>query len=260
MHQHDDRLEILFIKQGKNIYIINGQKYYASQGNVVIINSGVPHEEIAADNDGAVVYSCAVTNLHVDGLKANCLISDIQFPIIKDLSEYQKQEIENMFLMMYGHINKNSIYSGEIAIHILKALMMNLLELLCRQKNTDVEQFAKCKYSNNICHYIISHFGEQISLEKIARIMNLNQYYIAHIFKKNVGSSIIEYLVRCRLGEAQSYLLQTNKTITDIAYIVGFNSGSYFQTIFKKYIGVTPKGYRKCWTDSINGDFINILM
>lgn len=258
MHKHDDRLEILFITEGAGLYIIDGVRYYAGEGDIIIINKDTAHEEIAVVDGGATVYSCAVKNLHIKGLKPNCLISDEKYPIIRNLSEDKKREIGNMFFTIHNNINKKNIYAKQIAVYVLKALLMNVLELTKNCTNKVVSR-SNINYPNNICCYINNHFEEVISLEKIARAINLNQYYIAHIFKKHVGNSIIEYVIKCRIGEAQSYLLQTSRNVSDIAYEVGFNSGSYFQTAFKRYIGVTPKEFRNYWTNSIYGEFINLL-
>lgn len=72
---------------------------------------------------------------------------------------------------------------------------------------------------------------------------------MAHEFKKSYGYSPVAYLIKRRLREAQTLLTTaTNdgmfERITDIAYLVGFNSLSHFQTSFKANVGKTPGQYR----------------
>ncbi|GAA3314259.1 hypothetical protein GCM10020331_006370 [Ectobacillus funiculus] len=77
--------------------------------------------------------------------------------------------------------------------------------------------------------------------------MNMNHYYMSHVFKSTIGYSPMQYVIRRRIGEAQSYLLATDKTVTDIAYMVGYNSASNFNNAFKKMVGMSPQRYREFW-------------
>jgi YesN/AraC family two-component response regulator len=95
--------------------------------------------------------------------------------------------------------------------------------------------------------YIDKHYKENISLQDIADEMNMNHYYMAHVFKSTTGYSPMQYVIRRRIGEAQSYLLSTDKTVTEIAYIVGYNSASNFNNSFKKMVGMSPQRYREFW-------------
>ena len=50
------------------------------------------------------------------------------------------------------------------------------------------------------------------------------------------------------MGEAQNLLINTDMTITRIGLRVGYNDSNYFQNVFKDFMGMTPKEYRKLWT------------
>ena len=53
-----------------------------------------------------------------------------------------------------------------------------------------------------------------------------------------------DYLQRLRLESARSLLAETSRSVTDIAFEVGFNSSQYFSTVFLQYTGLTPSGFR----------------
>jgi AraC-like DNA-binding protein len=72
---------------------------------------------------------------------------------------------------------------------------------------------------------------------------------LSHVFKDTFEYSPGNYLVRRRIGEAQTLLLTTNYSVIEIASSVGYNNVSHFNTIFKKLIGTTPKQYRKKYLD-----------
>jgi transcriptional regulator GlxA family with amidase domain len=71
---------------------------------------------------------------------------------------------------------------------------------------------------------------------------------MSHTFKETTGYSPIQYIMRRRIGEAQTLLITTNHSITMVANIVGYDNSSYFNKIFTKNVGMTPKRYRECYT------------
>ena len=93
--------------------------------------------------------------------------------------------------------------------------------------------------------YIHTHFKEPITLETLAQHLNLNKSYLCTIFKKATKDSFCNYMSKVRIEESKRLLLNTNASMIDIALSVGFNSASYFNTIFKKVEGMTPLEYRK---------------
>lgn len=72
----------------------------------------------------------------------------------------------------------------------------------------------------------------------------MNTDYFAKLFKKKTGLLISEYLLKCRMERACK-LLKTNMSILNIAMETGFNSSTYFSTLFKKYTGKSPQDYRR---------------
>lgn len=100
---------------------------------------------------------------------------------------------------------------------------------------------------HRVQQYIDTHYKEDISLEDIAAHMRMSVYYIMRAFKDTVGPSPMQYVIRRRIGEAQSYLLMTDKSVTEIAYIVDYNAASNFNNTFRSLVGMTPKKYHEHW-------------
>lgn len=97
-------------------------------------------------------------------------------------------------------------------------------------------------------HYIANHYAEPISLEDIAAAIHISKSECCRCFKRSVKLSPIEYLIQYRIMEAIRKI-QTNdpesESISDLATSVGFNSASYFNKQFKRYILCTPLEYKK---------------
>lgn len=97
----------------------------------------------------------------------------------------------------------------------------------------------------DVLEYINDHYTEKISLEDIADHININKYYLSHIFKEFYKKSIWEYITQARLSHAEKLLRSSNLSITEIAFQVGFEDSNYFTRIYKKYKAVSPSRIRK---------------
>ncbi len=92
--------------------------------------------------------------------------------------------------------------------------------------------------------YILNNLGETLTLEEVANHANLSKCYFCTQFKKEMKMSFTDYLSHARIEKSKYLLCNSNKSILDIAILIGFNSQSYFTTQFKKYTGVSPKEFR----------------
>lgn len=93
--------------------------------------------------------------------------------------------------------------------------------------------------------YIAEHLSEEITLTSLASIVHFNSNYLCELFKKETGENFNKYLTVQRLEKAKQYLSDPTIRSNDVAKMVGYNDVKYFNRLFKQYIGLTPKQYRK---------------
>ena len=93
--------------------------------------------------------------------------------------------------------------------------------------------------------YIYNNFRKPLTLEEVSSVASLSPTYFSKKFKLITGMGFKEYLNYVRLKHAQTALLTTNSSITDIALEYGFNDSNYFKDLFKKVYGKSPREYRK---------------
>lgn len=93
--------------------------------------------------------------------------------------------------------------------------------------------------------YIDNNFEKDIRLSDLADQLYVTEQYLSRVFKEENGIGISEYLVKRRLAKVRQLLLESEESITDIAYSVGFSNINSFNRIFKKYQGMTPSDYRR---------------
>lgn len=128
----------------------------------------------------------------------------------------------------------------------LKAIL-SLMEDAIYDFTNRVAELNHEKYSAKITacqHYIYNHLYDDITLEQLSDLCQLSTNYLSSLFKKEVGTSISEYIQQQRINEAKKLLTLTNYPISDICLWLNFSDQSYFIKIFKKFTGVTPKKYR----------------
>jgi AraC-like DNA-binding protein len=97
----------------------------------------------------------------------------------------------------------------------------------------------------NILCYFDTNAAQKISINDLTKYACLSKSHFHHLFKKETGTSVIDYLSQIRIGMAVLKLASTDQTILEIAHSCGFNSASRFYEAFKKYRGHEPGDLRK---------------
>ncbi len=92
--------------------------------------------------------------------------------------------------------------------------------------------------------YIDQHLGDDLSLEGIAREIQFSPSHLGHMFKKEVGMTVFDYILSRRIEMAKKYLLDGQYRNYELVDRIGFNSYSYFCTMFKKHTGMTPNEFK----------------
>lgn len=69
--------------------------------------------------------------------------------------------------------------------------------------------------------------------------------HVSRMYKKQTGVSLTDYINMYRIEKAKALLEETESSVSEIAVKVGYDNFTYFSTLFKKYVGITPNQYRK---------------
>ncbi len=92
--------------------------------------------------------------------------------------------------------------------------------------------------------FINRNYMKDLSLDDISRYCNISSYYFSKLFKQETGENYVEYLSRVRIENAKKMLSDSEASIKEISYSVGFSDPNYFSRAFKKYEGVSPTEYK----------------
>lgn len=99
----------------------------------------------------------------------------------------------------------------------------------------------------SIAFYLDEHYTENISLDFLAENFFISKYYLSREFKKEFGTTIIQYILAKKITYAKELLRYSNSSIEDIAALCGIDDASYFNKVFRKLEGCTASEYRKKW-------------
>lgn len=92
---------------------------------------------------------------------------------------------------------------------------------------------------------IRSYIDEPITPEKISLMLNVSYSWFRKMFKKYTGLSPAQYISQIKLQKAKVLLLNTKKSVKEIAFELHYEDTAYFSTIFKKHVGLSPTEYKQ---------------
>ena len=93
--------------------------------------------------------------------------------------------------------------------------------------------------------YIYANQADPIDLDQVAKAMHVSTFYFCKMFKKATGLTFTDYLSRVRVEKAKTLLLNPHIRISEIAYVIGFQSLTHFNRMFRKIVGQSPTAYRE---------------
>lgn len=227
---------IHYILSGKGFFQCENKIYHLSKGDAFLIkpNTLIYYE---ADNDEPWTY----TWIGFQGLKIETYLNRttlIENPCVNyNENEILKSCHEKMFKAYQLPKNRDLMMNS-----ILYEYLYNLSITFPK---TDISQSEKhISYIEEALKYIESNYSEQISINKIAKWLNLDRSYMYRLFKSITGISPQEYLLDFRIRKACDLLKNTDLTITNISRSVGYDDSLYFSRLFKNKKGKTPSEYR----------------
>ena len=97
---------------------------------------------------------------------------------------------------------------------------------------------------NRVKQYILAHYSENLTLETIARQINLAPTYLCLLFREKTGQTMNAYITETRMEKARALLADLNLKLFDVSSAVGYPNPSYFTRLFRKHTGMTPTEYR----------------
>jgi len=125
------------------------------------------------------------------------------------------------------------------------SLIQEFIILMIRnyKGNNPVRSGFACDMTTLI-NYVKHNYRSPMDMSVLTGISGMSESHVLRVFKQYLGCSPFQYIGRLRLSAATDALIQTDKSITEVALDLGFNDSNYFTRLFKKHTGLSPREYR----------------
>lgn len=230
-HWHEE-IEVIYCLEGNYELWCDGVKRNVGQDEIIFINKNSIHK-LRFFEKGAklVTLLMSIRVFEIFGMNVDYYDFD---PSRIDNLEYLKQ----LVLYLGNNANKKSL-----EIHNRMYEIYEFIWKYASVKKTG--QITRVSMIKQITEYVQAHYTDDLTLTNIAEQFHFHEVYLSRMFKQKTGVTITEYINKVRLNHAYYDLMNTNMTISQIAYLHGFKNIKSFNKIFKKYYQQIPSQYRK---------------
>ena len=254
-HSHPE-LELVYVKESFGKRIIGNSVMPFEPGDMVFLGSDLPHVWL---NDEMYYQG-------ISTLKANAIVvyfsKDIFGPAFYELKETQK--INELFFQAGKGISIIGKTNKQIAKKLEKLILkkdfeviIGLFEILSmlsesqdrvyinNEAYSTTHKDSKKDRLSEVFQYVNENYKKDIVLIEIAAIANMTPTSFCRMFKLKTKKSFVEYLNEIRVSKACKFLLETDLSMSEIAYECGYKTASNFNKLFKKFMGMTPSEFKK---------------
>ena len=139
---------------------------------------------------------------------------------------------------------KQRIWQPELLDSFTKTLLLSL-SATTKQSLLTTHKQQENQLIGFVADWLQKNYAQPITVQETANNFGYNKVYLSHLFSKTTGTTMTNYLQQQRIAHAKIFLLETPKTIKEIAQDVGFQDEKYFSRLFKKIVACSPTDYRK---------------
>ena len=172
-------------------------------------------------------------------------LSDVMQTGVITIPEKRRDYIEKLLdKLIFENEGQDPLSPGFVSVALAELI---LFITRCKQYEENVikEIDVDNQIMQEVATYIYNHYSEKLVLEDMAKQFNLSRSYLSKKFKSVTGFGFKEYIINVRIKHACELLLNTNKSITTIAFECGFNDSNYFGDAFRRTKGISPNKYRR---------------
>jgi AraC-like DNA-binding protein len=254
-HYHPE-LELVYIKESCGKRIVGNSVEHFEAGDMVFLGSNIPHVWL---NDEVYYAGNAKLRAKAIVLYFN---KDIFGPLFYGLKENHKM------ITLFNQAAKGLCITGRTNTLIKQKLeklttkkdfeiivgLFEILQILISSKDvvfinnesyTPINENARHDRFSKVYKFVKENYMNNLTLTAISKIANLTPSSFCRLFKTRTKKHFVEYLNEVRVSNGCKLLMESDLSISEIAYECGYKTVSNFNKLFKKITGVTPKKYRK---------------
>ncbi len=244
-HWHEE-IELIYIRKGCVTLSIMDYTFTASEGDLMICNSGEIHYCESNGKENILDF------IVFDPSLISPIYNDLSFshPHIHK-KVMQSLHLDTPLFKLMSTIDSELKDKKPYYVEIIKSNLREFWFLL--KRNIPVDITGKTQYHNRsanllqfqqLLSHIEEHYAEPINLTYLSDLMNFSTSHFSKLFKKLTGIQPITYINTIRIEKAALKIRNTNLKLTAIAFNCGFNNIRSFNRVFKQITGFTPSEFK----------------
>lgn len=247
MHWHEE-LQFLYVKRGRVRLVTLDGSTSAAAGEAIFINKNVVHQiqQVEECRYNSFLFPDYFLGFYVGG-PARALVDSIagkeQLPFVRfePGTGWNREVLSALRRLSELEGEKTEFYTYEVLVRLSEIWL-----LLCKNISLPVERKKSAVEvrMQKFLHHIERHYGEELSLEDLAKSAHVSKSECLRCFRQSMGTTPYQYLMEYRLSQAAALLKRTDDPIEWIANQVGFGQASSFGKYFHRKTGLSPREYR----------------
>jgi AraC-like DNA-binding protein len=224
---------LVYVSQGKVIYWINEECVELEKGEILYIPSSIDRAWENHPEESHQKYT--VVFLWEDRSLENTL----HFTKHNEIYRYKTSNspyYEQRFSTLFTQLLWKKPYFELMSKYVLSELLTQIAQESSEQRASP----AKERIAREIQEYLLHNFRSNVTIEELAALAGVTPNYVSVLFKEVVGNTPIQYLHQIRINTSLNLLKNTQMSISEIAEYLGYCDQSYFNRMFKKWMGVAP--------------------
>lgn len=254
-HFHNE-YEIFFLIEGERQFFFNNRAYLFRKGSLTLVDTNSIHmtkatceEEEGHDRIILYIDKNKMKELESKFPNLNLVRFFKEHYGVYDLTLEQQKNFMNFYHTLKQEFEQQGRnFKALIEMEVLQYFIHFMRESHIQTPVTDSsidQKSSKYRTVYTIADYISEHYSESITLDSLASQFFLSRYYLSRSFKEVTGHGVNEYVNLLRIQQAKRLLEETSLSISEIAAKTGYESLTYFEKLFKKYMTLSPLKYRK---------------
>lgn len=224
---------LMLTLKGSGTIITDTVQGECKKDDIVLLDCNLPHSYFA-NGEWEFLW------FHFNGNNSKDMVKYItdQCSIIVHTDE---TSLSNYHFKLLAHNPFEKSISNEIIISsYISEILAQIVSVACTKK----QDMQNVRLVNRAIDYIEIHYKDALTNAEIAKQLGVSSSAFCHIFKEETGFSPYDFILTKRINQAQQLLKTTDKSVSEIGYMVGFQSESNFIKVFRLKTNMTPGVFR----------------
>ena len=221
--------EIMYYAEGESVISFNGEKYEMSENKILYLPKGIDNEDYSI----FIKKPVKLYNIYFD--------TDSQLPQKPMVISAKSAEIANLFEKIFH----TWVYKKECYYYKAVRYFYNIAELVKKSQPfyLNSKKYELLKKSED---FMLTHYCDyKFNFKEMQKITGLSYSYFKKLFIEKYGMPPVKYVNKLKINRACELLISNRFTVSEISEMCGFENTYYFSTVFKNYMGVSPKQFSK---------------